>query len=50
MIIKDNKIAVCTANELYTHWLTNGWDDVCDFYSYKRKCIEQGTKIVGENE
>lgn len=46
MKIENNKIIECTDNELYHYWLTRGWDDIYTYPTYKRKCIELGTKII----
>lgn len=48
MLIKDGKIIECTISELYTFWLGR-YDDVIDFYTYKTRCEEQGTKIINNN-
>lgn len=48
MLIKDGKIVECTIDELYTYWLDR-YDDVIDFYTYKKRCEEQGTVIVNKN-
>lgn len=49
MVVKDNKIVECTEAELFMFWLKR-WSDVCDYYTYKKQCRENGVKIIQESE
>lgn len=49
MKIKNGKIKECTEAELFIYWLKK-WSWLIDFYSYKKACQENGTKIKIEEE
>jgi hypothetical protein len=49
MKIINGKIKECTEAELFIFWLKN-WSWLIDFYSYKKSCQENGTKIKIEEE
>lgn len=49
MKIENGKIKECTEAELFIFWLNN-WSWLIDFYSYKKSCQENGTKIKIEEE
>lgn len=44
----DGKITECTEAELFSYWLSRGWDDVMTFSDYLAGCVAAGTRIVGE--
>lgn len=46
---KNNKIVECTEDELFMFWL-NTWSNIIDYYSFKDRCKELGTKVVEPNE
>ena len=45
MKIENNKIVECTEMELYEFWLDH-WSHLLDFITYKRRCINNGVKII----
>lgn len=49
VVDKNNKIVECTEDELYMFWLKR-WSNLFDFYSYKKRCQELGTKIINDND
>ena len=49
MKIKNGKIAEATEAELFEVYLKRGYDDLFSFDYYKHRCIELGTKIIGED-
>ena len=48
MKLENNKIVEATEDELYKYWIKSSWCDFMDFNEYKRRCENNGTKIVEE--
>ena len=46
MIIKDGKIVKATEEELYSHYLRRGFDDIMSFSEYMNRCSELGAEII----
>lgn len=46
MTVKDGKIVKATEEELYSHYLKRGFDDIMSFSEYMNRCSELGTKII----
>lgn len=50
MKVENGKIIEATENELFEHYLKLGFDDIFDFYTYKRRCEASGVKITEDGE
>ena len=50
MKIENGRIARCTDAELFQYWIMHSYDDIMDYYSFKRECIACGTEIIEEGE
>lgn len=50
MKVKNGKIIEATESELFGNYLKLGFDDIFDFYTYKRRCEDSGLKIIEEGE
>lgn len=50
MKVEKGKIVECTEAELFEYYLTRGWDDIFSFPDYMRRCIENGTKVIADEE
>lgn len=48
MKVENGKIVQATESELFLIYLRREYDNIMSFPEYKRRCIEQGTKVVGE--
>ena len=50
MVVKQSKIVSCTNSELFKFYLDSGWDEVMDYNEYKRRCKDNGTTIIDDEE
>ena len=46
MKVVDGKITEATENELYSYWLSHGWDDIYSFPDFKARVELLGTSIT----
>lgn len=48
MKIENDKIIQATEDELYSYWLTRGWDDVFSFPEYMQRMKNAGCEVIAE--
>ena len=48
MKIENDKIIQATEDELYSYWLSRGWDDIYPFPEYMQRMKDAGCEIVVE--
>lgn len=46
--IKNKMIAEITDYELINYWLLSGWSNLMSYPEYKKRCKNNGTKIINE--
>lgn len=49
MKVENGKIVEITDDELFSYYLKHEWYEIYDYPTYKEKCKEKGTKIIGED-
>lgn len=50
MKIENGKITECTEAELFSYYLSRGYDDLFEFAEYKAACQRAGTTVTEEAE
>lgn len=48
MKIENEKIIQATEDELYSYWLSRGWDDVYAFPEYMQRMKDAGCEVIAE--
>jgi hypothetical protein len=48
MKIENDKIIQATEDELYSYWLSRGWDDVYSFHEYMQRMKDAGCEVIAE--